>query len=85
MEGSRGHRLERLDLRGREGFGINCLRFGSENENLILSRIHDYVLHGYGHNLLERLGGRFWWTDWDKELVEREKELMLIIVPISYA
>ncbi|KAG4432185.1 hypothetical protein IFR05_012330 [Cadophora sp. M221] len=41
----KGHGLMRLDLRGIEGFGIGCNRYGNENENLLLASIHNYVLH----------------------------------------
>jgi hypothetical protein len=48
IEVMRGLKLRRLHLQGIEGFGHCVERFGSENEDLTLSRIHDYILYGYG-------------------------------------
>lgn len=48
----RALRLQRLDLSGLEGTGTNYLLAGSENTNLRLARVYDYVLHGYGPNPL---------------------------------
>lgn len=52
IEVMRRLKLRRLRLRGIEGFGHQEVRYGSENEDLTLSRIHDYILYGYGDNPL---------------------------------
>ncbi len=65
VETMRELRLQRLDLCGLEGFGCNFLVAGSENTNLILARIHDYILHGYGDN---PLGPNVDANNWDAEL-----------------
>lgn len=73
VETMRGLKLHRLGLCGIEGFGCDYSRFGNENENLTLARIHDYILHGYGDSPLPTrplvkengLGWdrEFWYTD----------------------
>ncbi|KAH7346317.1 hypothetical protein BKA65DRAFT_274708 [Rhexocercosporidium sp. MPI-PUGE-AT-0058] len=72
LEVLRGYQLNRLSLKGVEGFGIYYSRHGSENEDLLLARIHDYVLHGYGRNPLAQLrkDGQCQGSspDWDEEL-----------------
>lgn len=79
IEAMRGLKLRRLHLQGIEGFVHTPERFGSENENLTLSRIHDYILYGYGDQpLMTRTGygsnGSWNWdsemnaTAWDAEL-----------------
>lgn len=69
VEVMRRLKLQRLHLKGIEGFGHNPCRFGSENEDLTLSRIHDYIIYGYGDNPLPtrnpvELNG----LEWDREL-----------------
>lgn len=65
--------LKRLDLIGIEGFGRHVERFGDENQNLRLSAIQDYILHGYGDNPLRQDQNMldYWYQptrEWDKEL-----------------
>ncbi|CZR52386.1 uncharacterized protein PAC_02263 [Phialocephala subalpina] len=70
-------KLHRLDLRGIEGFGCDYSRYGSENENLTLARIHDYVLHGYGDNPLPtRLPLKENGLSWDREFWYTDDECM---------
>ncbi|KUJ12450.1 uncharacterized protein LY89DRAFT_738239 [Mollisia scopiformis] len=52
IETMRQLKLQRLVLRGIEGFGHWSDLYGSENQDLTLARIHDYILHGYGDNPL---------------------------------
>jgi hypothetical protein len=54
IETLRAYRLRRLDLSCLEGLGAsyNFYLAGSENTNLKLARVYDYVLHGYGPNPL---------------------------------
>ncbi|KAL2069491.1 hypothetical protein VTL71DRAFT_14170 [Oculimacula yallundae] len=72
LEVMRSYRLRRVHLKGIEGFCVGYHRYGVENESRTLASIHDYVLHGYGHNPLlqirsrTRLDGSS--PDWDEEL-----------------
>lgn len=73
IETMRALRLQRLNLCGLEGFGCDFRGFGydfniagSENTNLLLARVHDYILHGYGDNPLGP--NRDANDDWDAEL-----------------
>lgn len=52
IKGMKDLKLRRLYLQDIEGFGHAEYRYGSENEDLTLSRIHDYILYGYGDNPL---------------------------------
>ncbi|KAF8858032.1 hypothetical protein BDZ45DRAFT_411209 [Acephala macrosclerotiorum] len=77
VEIMRGLKLHRLEIRGIEGFGCNYSRFGNENENLTLARIHDYILHGYGDNPLPtRLPVKENGLSWDQEFWYTDEECM---------
>jgi hypothetical protein len=52
LETMRELRLRRLDMSGLEGIGTDFLMAGSENMDLLLTRVYDYVLYGYGPNPL---------------------------------
>lgn len=73
IEIMRALRLRRLNLYGLEGFGCDFKGFGydfnvagSDNTNLLLARVHDYLLHGYGDNPFGL--NRDAIDDWDAEL-----------------
>lgn len=69
VEVMRDLKLRRLQLQGVEGFGHDSNRHGSENEDLTLSRIYDYILYGYGDNpLLTRRPVEVNGLAWDAEL-----------------
>jgi hypothetical protein len=52
LETMRALRLRRLDWSGLEGIGTDLLMAGHENMNLLLTRVYEYVLYGYGLNPL---------------------------------